>query len=55
MRLALFAVLALGLVLGGCHMGESTAPKPDPSRFLPPTTAGGEGKPITPNSPNNPN
>lgn len=37
------AALVLSLFLSGCsHLGESTAPKPDPKMFLPKgSTAGG--------------
>lgn len=43
--------IALAVFLVGCeHMGESTAPKPDPSRFLPKGGTAGGPPPSTPTS-----
>lgn len=50
MKAALFALalIVATVVLAGCHIGESTAPKPDPKMFLPKTGAAAGPPPSTP-------
>lgn len=47
-RPVLLALVVLGGCLAGCHIGESTAPKPDPAQFLP---KGGTANGPPPSSP----
>ncbi len=48
--LTLFAIVGLGAILSGCHIGESTAPKPDPAQFLPKSGTAGGPPPSSPSS-----
>lgn len=46
----IIALLILAGCLAGCHVGESTAPKPDPAQFLPKSGTAGGPPPSSPTS-----